>query len=83
LIVQGRFEEAATEGQRAVRLQPRQLPWRYELALLLKSQGRLDEAHEHARVCAMLNPSRREYRQLLEQINLARLTSGPRAETRN
>lgn len=83
LVVQGRFEEAAAEGHRAVRMQPRQLPWRYELALLLKSQGRLDEAHEQARVCAMLNPSRREYRQLLEQINLARLTSTTPAETRN
>jgi tetratricopeptide (TPR) repeat protein len=83
LAIQERYGEAIAEGERAVRMQPRQLPWRYELAVLLKNEGNLEGAHEHARVCAMLNPSKREYRQLLEQINLARLTSGARAEARN
>jgi O-antigen ligase len=65
LVLQQRYDEAIGEGQRAVLMQPRRLSWRYELALLLKTQGSLEKAHEHARVCAMLNPSKREYRQLL------------------
>jgi len=76
LCVQDRYGEAVVYGVRAVRMRPRQLPWRYEVALLLKDQGKLEEAYEHARVCAMLNPTRREYRELLEQISHARLMAG-------
>ncbi len=80
LVVQERYGEAIAQRERAVQMRPRQLPWRYELALLLKKQGSLEKAHEHVRVCAILNPSNREYRKLLEEVNLARLTVGSRGE---
>jgi len=83
LAIRGRYGEAIAEGERAVRMRPRQLPWRYELALLLRTQGSLEAAHEHARVCAMLNPANRDYRQLLQEIDFARVTAGTRAEARN
>lgn len=82
LAVQEKYPEAVAESERAVRMRPRETAWRYQLALLLRRQGSLEEAHEHARLCAILDPSRREYRTLLEEVNLARLATGTYAEGR-
>ena len=49
--------------------------WRYELALLLKEQGRIDEAHEQARLAARLDRHNVEYRALLREINQLRSTT--------
>lgn len=73
-LLEGRRAEAASEYEHAVLLRPRDTEWRYELAVLLKEQGRLSEAHEHACLCAATAPRNGVYRGLLEQINHARLT---------
>jgi tetratricopeptide (TPR) repeat protein len=80
LSTQQRYAEAIAYGERAVQMQPSHIPWRYELALLFKKEANLTKAHEHARVCATLDPSRSEYRRLLEEVNLARITAGIQAE---
>lgn len=64
----GRLTEAAANFQQAVELQPGNVAWRYELALLLVELGRVEEAHEQARWCIRHDPQRTEYRQLLQTI---------------
>jgi O-antigen ligase/tetratricopeptide (TPR) repeat protein len=75
--LQSRTAEAIREYEQAVALRPRDTEWRYELALLLKTEGHLAQAHEHACLCAAIAPRNGVYRGLLEQINHARLTSNP------
>ncbi|OHB70354.1 MAG: hypothetical protein A2V70_08400 [Planctomycetes bacterium RBG_13_63_9] len=77
LALQGQYAQAIADYTRAVRLRPRQTGWRYELALALKQQGMIAEAHEHAALCARMKPNQRQYRDLLEEINHTRLTSDP------
>lgn len=72
-LLEGRRAEAVAEYEEAVALRPRQGEWRYELAMLLKEQGALMQAHEHACSCVATDPHNVAYRRLLEQINHARL----------
>ena len=62
------YPEAIRSYSRAVELRPHELVWRYELALLLLREGLLDEALEHARLCARGAPRNWRYRALLELI---------------
>ena len=52
--------------------------WRYELALLLRREGKLEQAHEEAKYYALIQPANADYRKLLEEINHAR--DGERGE---
>jgi O-antigen ligase/tetratricopeptide (TPR) repeat protein len=72
-LLEGRRAEAVAEYEQAVALRPRQSAWRYELAMLLKEEGALTQAHEHACGCVATDPRNGTYRQLLEQINHARV----------
>ena len=74
------YAEAIAQYAQAVQLRPRAAGWRYELARLLKEQGRINEAHEQATLCARLDPQNGQYRTLLRQINRARLTAGTTSE---
>ena len=78
--LKGDFPQAIDNYRRAVELRYEEVPWRYELAVLLKKQGRIDEAHKEARLCALREPHKLEYRRLLEEINHTRSlgTSSPR-----
>lgn len=73
-LVLGQQAEATAAYKEAVALRPLDPAWHYELALLLKEQGKLDEAHEQARVSTTLEPANGTYRNLLRQIIRARLT---------
>jgi O-antigen ligase/tetratricopeptide (TPR) repeat protein len=73
-LLEGRRQEAVAEYEQAVALRPRESAWRYELAVLLKEQGALVQAHDHACGCVATDPRNGVYRRLLEQINHARLT---------
>ena len=71
LALQGRLPEAISEYGRAVELDGQEIRWRYELAALLQAQGRLAEAREQARLCVAVEPTRPEYRELLQKISVA------------
>lgn len=73
--LKGLYPEAIASLSRAVELRPEQADWRYELAVLLKDQGRIDEAHEQAKLCARMDPNNGKYRTLLKEINHTRLTT--------
>lgn len=73
--LQGLYPKATVSLSRAVELRPQKAEWRYELALLLKDQGRIGEAHEQARLCARMDPTNDKYRTLLKEINRARITN--------
>ncbi len=60
----------------ALRQRPDNAVWRYEFALLLEQQGRLDEAKEQARRSARLAPRSPKYKRLLEQIIQTGLSQG-------
>jgi len=74
LSLRGLNSEAIGSLLRAVELDPEKARWRYELAVLLKDEGRIDEAHKHARLAARLDPRNVEYRKLLKEINQTRST---------
>jgi hypothetical protein len=46
------------------------------LALLLIRQERIDEAHDQAKICVLLEPANQEYCALLREINRTILSSG-------
>jgi tetratricopeptide (TPR) repeat protein len=61
-------EKAIAEYQAAVRLDPQEDKWHFELALLLKQQGRLSEAYQQALLCNQIQPDNRDYSALLRNI---------------
>lgn len=65
----GRTTQATDEYVKALDLHPSAHPWRYDLAVLYKQLGQLDEAREQARLCVRMCPNQTEYRKLLEQIH--------------
>jgi O-antigen ligase/tetratricopeptide (TPR) repeat protein len=75
--LQGRFPEAIGNYSRALELCPWETRWRYELTLILQHQGRLEEAHRQAVLCARAERGNGAYRQLLQEINHARITTDP------
>ena len=62
---------AANHLREAVEARPNQLQWRFECAAALQKLGEYSEAGEHARWCVRLNPQKREYRRLLDEIDQA------------
>jgi O-antigen ligase/tetratricopeptide (TPR) repeat protein len=54
--MEGRVETAIESFRRAVALSPFETAWRFELARLLKDQGRKSEAREQAEICLSLHP---------------------------
>lgn len=73
LAIEKNHVAAAGELARAVELRPDQVVWRYEWAVALLAQGRLDEAREQAKWCGRMAPREDRYRKLLEQIYDAQL----------
>ncbi len=74
--LRGENAAAVDNYSRAVQLCPENLPWRYELALLLKQEKRLAEAHKQARYCVLMDPASGKYQKLLEEISRTRIASG-------
>lgn len=72
LELQENLSAAADRYEQAVQRAPHNHRWRYQLALVLQRQGRLDEAHAQAKTCARQDVDNRAYRQLLERINQSR-----------
>ncbi|MGO8747157.1 MAG: O-antigen ligase family protein [Thermoguttaceae bacterium] len=70
--LQGKNSEAIESYTRALQLRRQNTAWRYELALLLRREGKLEQAHEEAKFCALIQPANADYRKLLEEINHAR-----------
>ncbi len=70
--LRNRFTEAIESYSRAVELRRENARWRYELALLLQREGRLEQAHEEAKYCFRSDPANGDYRKLLEEINHTR-----------
>jgi tetratricopeptide (TPR) repeat protein len=71
-----RLAEAVESYAVALQIQPTQLAWRYEMALLLEKQGRLNEAHEQAVRCVAMEPDNAAYDELLKRIIRAKLRPG-------
>jgi O-antigen ligase/tetratricopeptide (TPR) repeat protein len=61
-------DKSIDEYRQAVELDPRQDAWHYELALLLKQQGRLSEAYQQALLCNRLEPDNQEYSEFLKSV---------------
>lgn len=66
-------ETAIESYRRALALEPFQVEWRFELAVLLRKQGRLKEALDEAEFCLSLAPGRKELRNLVYELNRIRL----------
>ena len=75
--LKGEVRKAIESYYRAVEIRRERNDWRFDLALGLKEAGRMDEAHEQAKLCARMDPDNREYRKLLAEINHTRLTEKP------
>ena len=69
LILTEDYPQAIALLSRAVQLHSRHTDWRYQLALLLRREDRLDEARHQAKICVRLEPARQEYCELLREIN--------------
>jgi O-antigen ligase/tetratricopeptide (TPR) repeat protein len=63
-----RYAEAVERYRQALALRPESVQWRYELALLLRQVGRLEEAELEARWCARHAPDVPRYALLLESV---------------
>ncbi len=73
--LQGRNREAVERWTLAVKKSPEMTEWRFELASLLRKQGNLDLAWEHARTCARMDPENDRYDALLRELVRERLVS--------
>ena len=71
-VINDRGEAVYLKSLARFELRPGEASWRYEVAVLLKGAGRIDEAHEQARLAARLAPRNGTYRALLKEINHAR-----------
>lgn len=83
LALQGRVPQALAHCSRAVELNPREPHWRYELATLLKSQGRWAQARDQMRWCLRLDPNNARYQQVLREIIRAEVQSPTRNVVRS
>jgi tetratricopeptide (TPR) repeat protein len=63
-----RFDAAIEDYRAAIKLEPHSLAWRHEFAALLTQQGRLNEAHDEAQICYMIDPHDPKCEQLLRSI---------------
>jgi O-antigen ligase len=63
----------------ALALRPAEVTWRRELARLLLSQGRTDEARQQALACAQFAPRDREQLELMDEIENAARRREPEA----
>jgi hypothetical protein len=66
--LEGRPEMAVESCRRAVALSPLEAGWRFELAQLLKEQGKGAEARAEAEICMSLNPDLPGIRSFLESL---------------
>jgi Flp pilus assembly protein TadD len=72
-VMTGRTAEALNDYARAIELNPNEASWRFDYAMALVREGRLEEAREQAVWCARRDPQHGDYRQLLERIHQLRL----------
>jgi len=75
LALKQQNQPAIENLSRAVELCPDQAPWRYELAVVLKSEGLITEAREQARACVRMAPDNQDYEALLRELIRVGLTS--------
>ena len=73
--LQGDYPQAISHTTRAVELRPDAIRWRYELAVLLQHDGRLEEAHASVQGCLLSDPQNNDYRALLDRLNQQRTRS--------
>jgi len=64
----GKPDLAVTAYRSAISLQPRDVEMRLELSRLLQQCGRLKEASEEARICALLDPDRDDVKALIREL---------------
>jgi tetratricopeptide (TPR) repeat protein len=69
-VLLGRPDDAIVHYGRAVHLRPENVEWRYELALLLKQQGRLDEAREQAQWCLRIDKHNPKHLELVDGLRV-------------
>jgi hypothetical protein len=68
LATLGRLTEAEAAYQAALLQQPRQAPWRFELARILVQDGQLKEAQRELRIVRAQEPGNAEARNLLDLV---------------
>ncbi len=71
--LEGNLKESVACYLQALRIDPLQTEWRFELARLLQRQGRIEEANAQAKLCAQLAPDRLDYRRLARELSTATL----------
>ena len=75
LALRDQVDEAVERQKQAVNARPEKSAWRFQLALLLRQQGDVELAWEHARTCVRMEPDNKRYEALLQELIRARLTS--------
>jgi len=80
LALKEQYPQAIAYYSLAVELRAQEVRWRYELALLLRQEGMIDQAHEQARLCVRMKPNKTAYRKLLQETNHTRLTASTALE---
>jgi tetratricopeptide (TPR) repeat protein len=73
LVMRDRKEEALRKQQEAVEARPDMVAWRFQLAQLLREQGEVELAWEHARTLVRIDPDNRRYDRLFRELVRARL----------
>jgi tetratricopeptide (TPR) repeat protein len=61
-------ERALDSYRAALKMEPRQTTWRFELAMLLRDQGRLDDAHTELETIKRQAPERKDIRDWLQVV---------------
>lgn len=71
--LQGRRSDAIGYLEHAVQLRPTEVAWRFELAQLLKAEGEVDRAYEHAHECQRAEPANSKFEELFRELIRLRL----------
>ena len=68
-LMQNRPDEAIPHLQEALMISPSKTQWRYSLSILLRDQGRIEEAQKEAKRCVRAEPANKKYKDLLRELN--------------
>lgn len=68
----GEAHRAILLFDKAVKARPNNTSWRYELAKLLRDEGRYREGKRHARICVGMEPDNEPYQDLLHEFSRPR-----------
>ena len=72
-----RYDEAITEWQQALELEPDRTDWRMALAQSLLAAGRHEDAYEEVLKCLRAEPESRGLKRLLQQAKAAMIGEMP------